>query len=108
MVELEGAGLAGAGAVLAGVGVVLMICVILKVPVLAGTAVLFSGAGVLGAGFFGVAGVACPGEAGAGLVRTSGTSGPFPLSMSALLSPAPASSAVPAPLALAPVSGVSC
>jgi hypothetical protein len=56
----------------------------------------------------GAAGVACPGEASTGLVRTSGTSGAFPFSMPALLSPAPTSSAVPVPLALAPVSEVSC
>jgi hypothetical protein len=67
MAELEGAGLAGAGAVVAGDGTVLMICVILKVLVLAGTAV-FSGVGALGGGCSGVAGVACPAEAGAGLV----------------------------------------
>jgi hypothetical protein len=60
MAELEGAGLADAGVVLAGVGAVLMICVILKVSVLAGTVELFSRAGVLGAGFSGAAGVACP------------------------------------------------
>jgi hypothetical protein len=108
VLPVVGASLTGTGAVLAGATAVLMICVILKVPVLAGAAVVFYRAGVLGAGFFGVAGVACPGEADAGLVQTSGTSGLFPLSMPALLSPAPASSSVPAPLALAPVSGVSC
>jgi hypothetical protein len=36
MAELPGAVLVGAGAILADAGVVLMICVILKVPVLAG------------------------------------------------------------------------
>jgi hypothetical protein len=102
MAELEAAGLADAGAVVAGGGAVLMICIILKVPVLAGTAVLLSGVGALGVGCSGAAGVACPGEVGAGLVQTSGTSGAFLLSM-----PAPTSSAVLAPLALAPVSGVS-
>jgi hypothetical protein len=60
-----GVGLAGAGAVLAGAGAVLMICIILKVPVLAGAAVVFSGAGIFGAIFSGAAGVACPGEADA-------------------------------------------
>jgi hypothetical protein len=39
MAELEGAGLADTGAVVADGGVVLMICVILKVPVLARTTV---------------------------------------------------------------------
>jgi hypothetical protein len=102
MAELEGAGLAGAGAVVAGDGAVLMICVILKVSVLAGIAV-FSEVGALGGVCSGVADVACPADAGAGLVWTSGTSGAFPLSMPALLSPMSASSAVPAPLALATV-----
>jgi hypothetical protein len=100
--------LTGSGAVLAGAGPVLITCVILKVPALAGTVVLFSGAGVLGVGFSGVAGVACPGEADAGLVRTSGTSGFFPLFMPVLLSPAPAFSEAPTLLAWAPVSGVPC
>jgi hypothetical protein len=59
----------------------------LKVPVLAGTAALFSGAGVWDTGFSGAAGVACPGEADAGSGRTSGTVGSFPLFMSALLLP---------------------
>jgi hypothetical protein len=83
----------------------LMICFILIVPDLAGTEVLagaavlagaevFLVAGVLGAGCSGAAGVTWPAEAGAGSVRTSGTSGALPLSMPALLSPAPASSAV--------------
>jgi hypothetical protein len=49
MAELEGAGLADAGAVVADGGAVLMICVILKVPVLARTAV-FSGVVALGVG----------------------------------------------------------
>jgi hypothetical protein len=113
MAELEGAGLAGAGAVAADCVPVLMICFILTVPDLAGTevwagAAVFSEVGVLGAGCSGAAGAACPAEAGARLVRTSGTAGPFPLSMSALMSPAPASSAVPAPLAGVPVSELSC
>jgi hypothetical protein len=108
VLPVVGANLTGTGTVLAGAAAVLMICVILKVPVLAGAAVVFSGAGVLGAGFSGAAGIACPGEADAGSVRTSGTSGFFPLSMPALLSPMPACSSVPMPLALAPVSGVSC
>jgi hypothetical protein len=108
MAELEGTGLADAGAVLAGAGAVLMIYVILKVPVLAGIAILFSGAGVLGAGFSGVAGVAYLGEADAGSVQTSGTSEFLPLSMLVLLSPAPVFSEVSALLAWALVSGVSC
>jgi hypothetical protein len=83
-----------------------MICLILNVPVLAGVAVC-SGVGALGAGCSGAAGVACPVETDAGSVRTSGTMGPFPFSMPALVSHAPASSAVPAPLAGAPVSEVS-
>jgi hypothetical protein len=112
MAELEGAGLAGAGAVAADRVPVLITCFILTVPDLAGTEVLagaagFSAVGVLGAGCSGAAGVACPAEAGAGSVRTSGTSGAFPFSVSALLSPAPAPSVVPAPLAGAPVSGAS-
>jgi hypothetical protein len=78
----------------------------LEVPVLAGAAV-FSGAGALGAGCSGAAGVACPVETGAESVRTSGAPGPFPFSMSALMSPAPASSVVSAPLAGVPVSEVS-
>jgi hypothetical protein len=63
MAELEGAGLAGASAVVAGDGAVLMICVILKVPVLVRTAV-FSGVGVLGGVCSGAADVACPADAG--------------------------------------------
>jgi hypothetical protein len=106
MAELEGAGLADAGAVAADGVPVLMICFILKVSDLAGTAV-FSAVGVLGAGCSGAVGVTCPAEAGAGSVRTSGTYGAFPFSMPALLSPALASSAVPAPLSGAPVSGAS-
>jgi hypothetical protein len=39
MAELEGAGLADAGTVVVDGGAVLMICVILKVPVLAGVMV---------------------------------------------------------------------
>jgi hypothetical protein len=104
LAELAGAVLAGASAVLVGTDAVLMICVILKVPVLAGAAVVFSGAEVFGAGFFGAAGEACPREADAGSVWTSGISGLFPLSMPALLSPTLAFLAVLAPLALAPVS----
>jgi hypothetical protein len=106
MAELEGAGLAGADAVAADCVPVLMICFILRVPDLAGTAV-FSAVGVLGAGCSNAASAACPAEAGAGSVRTSGTSGAFPFSMPVLLSPAPASSAVPVPLAGAPVLGAS-
>jgi hypothetical protein len=120
------------GAVAADCVPVVMMCFILIVPdlagtealagaegltgteVLAGAAVLagaevFSVVGVLGAGCSGAAGAACLVEAGAGIVRTSGTAGPFPLlSMLALMSPAPASSAVLAPLAGAPVLEVSC
>jgi hypothetical protein len=83
-----------------------MICLILNVPVLAGAAVC-SGVGALGAGCSGMAGVACPVETGAGSVWTSGTAGPFPFSMPALVSPASASSVVSVPLAGAPVSEVS-
>jgi hypothetical protein len=104
MAELEGAGLADAGAVVADGVTVLMICFILEGPVLAGTAI-FSGAGALGAGCSGAAGVACPVETGVGSVRTSGTSAAFPFSMPAFLSLAPTSSAVSAPLVGAPVSG---
>jgi hypothetical protein len=106
MVELEGAGLVGAGAVAADCVPVLMICLILTVPDLAGTAV-FSAVGVLGAGCSDAASAACPAEAGAGSVRTSSTSGAFPFSVLALLSPASASSAISALLAGAPVSGAS-
>jgi hypothetical protein len=106
MAELEGAGLADVGAVVADGGTVLMICFILKVSDLAGTAV-FSAVGALGIGCSGAAGVACPVETGVGLVWTSGTSRAFLFSMPALLSPAPTFSAVPAPLAGAPVSGAS-
>jgi hypothetical protein len=74
----EAAGLAGAVA-LVGAGV-------------------FSEDGVLGVVCSGVAGAAWPAEAGSGVVRTSGTSGAFPLSMPALLWLAPASSVVPASL----------
>jgi hypothetical protein len=80
----------------------------LKVPVLAGAAAVFSGARVLGADFSSAAGIGYPGAVGAGSVWISGTSGLFPLSMPVLLLPAPAFSAVPAPLAVAPVSGASC
>jgi hypothetical protein len=76
------------------------------VPVLDG-AVVCSGVGALGAGCSGAAGVACPVETGAGSFQTSGTAGPFPFSMLALVSLAPASPAVSAPLAGAPVSEVS-
>jgi hypothetical protein len=107
MVELEGVGLADAGAVVAGDAVVLMICFILNVPVLARAAV-YSRVGALGAGCSGAAGVACPVETGAGSVQTSGTAGPFPFSMPVLVSPVPASSAVLASLVGAPVSEVSC
>jgi hypothetical protein len=93
MAELEGAGLADAGAVVAGDAAVLMICFILNVPVLAGAAV-FLEVGALGAGCSGTVGIACPVETGAGIVRTSGTAGPFPFSMPALASPTLASSAV--------------
>jgi hypothetical protein len=83
----------------------LMISLILRVPdlarteVLAGTellaeTVVFSAIGVFRAGYSSAAGVAWPAEVGAGSVRISGTSGALPLSMPALLSPAPASSAV--------------
>jgi hypothetical protein len=80
--------------------------------VLAGAAVLagagvFSAEGVVGAGCSGTAGAAWPAEAGSGIVRTSGNSGAFPLSMPALLLLAPASSVVPASLVGAPESGVS-
>jgi hypothetical protein len=81
--------------------------------VLAGAAVLagagvFSVEGVLGAGCSGAAGEAWPAEAGSGVVRTSGTAGPFPLlSMPVLLLLAPASSVVPASLVGAPESGAS-
>jgi hypothetical protein len=73
MAELEGAGLAGAGAVAADCVPVLMICFILTVSELAGTEVLagvavFLVVGVLGVGCSGVAGAACPAETGAGLV----------------------------------------
>jgi hypothetical protein len=83
-----------------------MICLILNVSVLAGAAVC-SGVGALGAGCSIAAGVACPVETDAGLVQTSGTAGPFPFSMPALVSHAPASLLVPAPLAGVPVSEVS-
>jgi hypothetical protein len=107
MAELEGAGLADAGAVVAGDAAVLMICFILNVPVLAGAAVC-SEVGALGASCSGAVGVACPVETGAGTVQTSGTAGPFPFSMPALVSPAPTSLAVSVPLVGAPVSEVSC
>jgi hypothetical protein len=64
--------------------------------------------GVLGAGCSGAAGAAWPAEAGSGIVRTSGTAGPFPLSIPTLLLLAPASSAIPAPLVGAPESEASC
>jgi hypothetical protein len=76
-------------------------------PVLA-RAVVGSGVGISGAGCSNMAGVVCPAEAGAEYVWTSGTAGHFPLSMPALVSPAPASSAVPAALAGAPESEISC
>jgi hypothetical protein len=81
--------------------------------VLSGTEVLagagvFSTEGVLGAGCSGVAGAAWPAGAGSGIVRTSGTAGPFPLSsMPALLLLALTSSVVPASLVGAPESGAS-
>jgi hypothetical protein len=115
--------LAGAGAALAGAGAVLIIFVILNVgavlagadaglvtgvPVLVGAEVVFSGAEVRDADFSGAAGVACPGAVDTGSVHISSTSGPFSLSVLALLLLASASSIVPAPLALAPVSGASC
>jgi hypothetical protein len=110
--ELEGAGLAGV--VAADYVPDLIMCFILAgtedlagTEVLAGVAV-FLAVGILGAGCSSAAGAACLAEAGARLVRTSGTAGPFPLSMPALMSPASASSAVLAPLAGAPVSEVSC
>jgi hypothetical protein len=104
------------GLVLAGAGAVLIIFVILNVgaglvtgvSVLAGATAVFPRAEVLGADFSGATGVAYPGAAGAGSVRISGTSGPFPLSVPALLLLAPTSLAVSAPLALALVSGASC
>jgi hypothetical protein len=71
VLPVAGAGLAGTDAVLAGAGMVSMICVILNVSVLARAAVVFSEAGVLGAGFSGAIDVACPEEANAGLVDTS-------------------------------------
>jgi hypothetical protein len=97
-----------------------LVGLILRVPDLTGTEVLagaaglagagvFSVVGVLGAGCSGMAGAACPAEAGSGIVRTSGTAGPFPLlSMPTLLLLAPASSVVSAPLVGAPESGASC
>jgi hypothetical protein len=77
------------------------------VPVLAGAAVCPK-VGAVGAGCSDAAGVTGPIGAGARVVQTSGTVGLFPLSMPALVSPAPAFSAVSAPLAGAPVSEVSC
>jgi hypothetical protein len=107
MAELEGAGLAGAGAVAADCVPVLMICFILRVPDLAGAAV-FSAVGVLDVGCPGAADAACPAEAGARSVQTSGTSGAFPFSVPVLLSPVLASSVVLAPLAGTLVLGASC
>jgi hypothetical protein len=69
---------------------------------------VFSAEGVWDAGCSGAAGAAWPAEAGSGIVRTSGTAGPFPLrSMPALSLLAPASSVVPAPLVGAPESEAS-
>jgi hypothetical protein len=120
-----GRGAALAGAVAADC-VPDLVGLILRVPDLAGAAVLagaaglaggaglagagvFSVVGVLGAGCFGAAGAACPAEAGSRIAWTSGTAGPFPLlSMPALLLLALASSVVPAPLVGAPESGASC
>jgi hypothetical protein len=69
---------------------------------------VFSEDGVSGAGCSGAAGEAWPAGAGSGIVRTSGTAGPFPLrSMPALVSLAPASLVVPASLVGAPESGAS-
>jgi hypothetical protein len=96
------------------VGLILRAPDLTGIEVLAGAAGLagvgvFSVVGVLGAGCSGAAGAARPAEAGSGIVRISGTAGPFPLlSIPALLLLAPASSvvpAVPAPLVGAPESG---